>query len=137
MKKDLMKKKKKKGFTLIELIVVIAIIVILAAIAVPRFSGLKDSSKVKAEAATAAQIVSAARIQETETDIVVKGTGNAAGALETKYMTIPTVPAFKIDGGGKVAYIVTWKSEAASYGEETYTENIPWKSSIDAKADGK
>ena len=40
-----MRNKKKKGFTLVELIVVIAILGILAAIAVPRFSGFTDQSK--------------------------------------------------------------------------------------------
>lgn len=37
----------KKGFTLIELIVVIAIIAILAAVAVPKLSGFQDSAKDK------------------------------------------------------------------------------------------
>ena len=49
MKMDLMKKKKKKGFTLIELIVVIAILGILAAIAVPRFSGFTNKAKIQAD----------------------------------------------------------------------------------------
>lgn len=43
----------KKGFTLIELIVVIAIIAILAAVAVPKLGGFTDSAKAKADMANA------------------------------------------------------------------------------------
>ena len=48
--------KKKKGFTLIELIVVIAILGILAIIAVPRLAGFTTSAKVTSDYATAATI---------------------------------------------------------------------------------
>ncbi|GKU26422.1 hypothetical protein CFOLD11_32490 [Clostridium folliculivorans] len=42
-------KKKKKGFTLIELIIVIAIIAIIAAIAVPNYTKVRNDSRVKAD----------------------------------------------------------------------------------------
>lgn len=44
--------KNKKGFTLIELIVVIAVLGILAAIAVPRFTGVQQNARQEADAAT-------------------------------------------------------------------------------------
>ncbi|WP_039226730.1 type II secretion system protein [Clostridium novyi] len=46
------KQKKKKGFTLIELIIVIAILGILALIAIPKFSATQRESKIKADIAT-------------------------------------------------------------------------------------
>ena len=45
-------KKKKKGFTLIELIIVIAIIAILAAMAIPKFGAIRENANVKADIAT-------------------------------------------------------------------------------------
>lgn len=46
------KRLKKKGFTLIELIIVIAIIAILAAIAIPNFLAIQRKTKVNADIAT-------------------------------------------------------------------------------------
>lgn len=54
--------KKKKGFTLIELIIVIAIIAILAAIAIPNFLGIQRKSKIKADIASAKTIYDAAAV---------------------------------------------------------------------------
>lgn len=57
-----LKRKNKKGFTLIELIVVVAILAILAAIAVPSFIGLQDRAKQGVEIADASAIAGAINV---------------------------------------------------------------------------
>ncbi|MBU3146316.1 prepilin-type N-terminal cleavage/methylation domain-containing protein [Clostridium sp. CF012] len=59
MKKNV---KRKKGFTLIEIIIVISIIVVLAAIAVPKYASIQKDAKVKADIASAKVIAEATTI---------------------------------------------------------------------------
>lgn len=68
-----------KGFTLIELIVVMAILAVLAALAVPRFTGMLEQSKLKAHNANVEMIAKAAEVYWAE-----KGAALASlAALET------------------------------------------------------
>ena len=53
------KRMNKKGFTLIELIVVIAILAILAAIMIPRFGGFTDKAKATQAVVSAKQLATA------------------------------------------------------------------------------
>lgn len=61
--------KKKKGFTLIELIIVVAIIAILAALAIPKLMGTQDNAKKKADIANAKVIHDATAKLITENSI--------------------------------------------------------------------
>ena len=76
--------KKKKGFTLIELIVVIAIIAILAAIAIPNFLSIQRKSRVKADVATAKSIYDAtsALIAQSELKPEANGKFNITATLD-------------------------------------------------------
>lgn len=58
MTRNLLNKKKKGGFTLIELIIVIAIIAILAAVALPKFAEIRENANIKADISNAKNIQS-------------------------------------------------------------------------------
>lgn len=67
------KLKNRKGFTLIELIVVLAVLAIIMAIAIPRFMGVQEDAKEDADYSTAAMIAKSAELyyareNETEAD---------------------------------------------------------------------
>lgn len=104
--------KNKRGFTLIELIVVLAVLAIILAIAIPRFVTIQDESRIKADAATAEQIIKAARLMEAR-----RNDGNAtihggpSNNWDDKIMAWPTPESgdefeLKYITGDK--YEVTW-----------------------------
>lgn len=99
MIKKLQQLKAKKGFTLVELIVVIAIIGVLAAILVPTMMGFVTSSRVTSANSTAASFED--QIEQFLTDCDTKGFGMKSGNTSTAQITI------EIDSTG-------WKTSLAS-----------------------
>ncbi|MFW2502614.1 prepilin-type N-terminal cleavage/methylation domain-containing protein [Clostridium diolis] len=93
--------KKKKGFTLIELIIVIAIIAILAAIAIPKFGAAKHNADVSADQANAKIIATAVANAVAHGDIpdtTATIATNNAGLI--KYIDGGKVPAVKSVSSG-------------------------------------
>lgn len=122
MIKKLQSLKKKKGFTLVELIVVIAIIGVLAAILVPTMLGYVTSSRVTSANSTAASIKNNVDTFLTNADTagygMLKGSANnsqiaitVSGGTWT--VTNPTAGAFK-NGNGK-----TWAGSGSGAAGDT------------------
>lgn len=105
-KNELMKKK--KGFTLVELIIVIAIIAVLAAVAIPKFGAVKKDANIAADQANAKIIATA--VSTAVADGAIVGTDSDVSVDSSKYIKYidgNKVPVSKTD---KTAFAVTYSN---------------------------
>ena len=104
MKRVSLKNEKKKGFTLVELIIVIAIIAILAAIAIPKFGEMRQTANVKADIATAKNIATIVAEGIADNTIAINTSGQTIAATDSKI-------AGKLDGGVTTAKVAEGTSD--------------------------
>lgn len=115
------KKRNKKGFTLIELVVVIAILGILAAIAIPRLTGSREKANRSAVLANLRTIESAISIAQASGDILTATTDAEAKTLLTSKGHLASWPK----GPGTYEYTITSMRAVASGGTgDTYVGNV-------------
>jgi len=118
--------KSKKGFTLIELVMVIVILAILAAVAVPRFIDLKaDASKATAKG-VASGIMGAATMLHAQ--YLVKGTTYMFGTTERAVAANDTdlIGAAGISGGATISVLNPGLIVAANTYSSIYIGGTGW-----------
>ena len=100
-------KNNKKGFTLIELMIVVAIIGILAAIAIPKFADLINKSKEGATKGSLSSVRSAIQVYYGDTEGWFPADTLACLTVNAKYISAVPVAKLPNTGHADIATVVT------------------------------
>ncbi|MBX4270154.1 prepilin-type N-terminal cleavage/methylation domain-containing protein [Clostridium estertheticum] len=129
MPKNKTNKIKRKGFTLIELIIVISIIGILAVITVPKFSGVLKDAKVKADIASA-KVITDATYAQIAKGLIIPGTAvttlditqSATGGSKTITDYLQKVPTPKATSTANFTVVINSEGDVSVNvgGDELY-----------------
>lgn len=127
--------KEKKGFTLVELIVVLVILAILAALLVPALTGYIDKARKESIVAETRQVVMAAQTTVSEkygqgTNKVTFSSSNAATTDEISdiaklaEVSAASISAVSYDAQGKITSVTyTNKGYTCNYSNNSYSVN--------------
>lgn len=107
-------KKKRRGFTLIEMVIVITIIGILSSIAVTKYSKVQENAKKNADYATAANLATAAMISISDGKTLVEPTNLQSNGY------IQFIPVTKSVKGGSFNVTAQGDSVTVKIGTETF-----------------
>lgn len=117
------KRLNKKGFTLVELIIVIAIIAVLAAVLAPQYIKYVEKSKISTDESVAAELLAAAKVAVVDEDHAV-----TAGtiAFNGTNVTVTGTDKDKIEAAlteyfGKATEWSSKKVQSKKYNGKTYT----------------
>lgn len=116
--------KARKGFTLVELIVVIAIIGVLAAILVPTMLGMVTRARVQSANSTAASIQKLLNVFMTENDGRGDGMGSEPTVLKITIKSSGSNPAVWTSTAAAANSFRDWRNGSVTWGAGgTFTEN--------------
>jgi len=105
----------KKGFTLIELMIVIAIIGILAAIAIPKFADLINKSKEGATKGSLASVRSAIQVYYGDNEGWFPADSLACLTTNSKYLSAIPVAKLPLSGHGDIATVVVTAADGGGW----------------------